>query len=236
LSGQDLQSIRRFFLGKRVLYYKLLNPFPEVSFLSGIDSGFFALNIALNYRHLKFRQPGGTIHNLQGKNPGGAQPVQRQMIKQGGLILGAGNTDDFWMPEQLKTVAEQQGYYRNEIVKGITFDNLRQIIKQDHTALVAFDVDTQGNPGCYGGANAHWAVVVGYGVYHDGDIYVVATHSWGNFYTWKLETLVQSNSQLLHLPQSLQQQAVANGQQTTSPAASSIKLNAVRNTMFVPIF
>ena len=236
MAGQDLQSIRRNFLGKQVLYYKLLNPFPEVSFLSGIDSGFFALNIALNYRHLKFRQPTGTIHNLQGNNPGQAQPVQRQMIRQGGLILGAGQVDEFWTPEQIKSLAEQQGYYKSEIIDGVSFDNIREIIKQDHTALVAIDVDTQGNPGCYGGANAHWAVIIGYGVYHSGEIQVIATHSWGGFYSWKLETLQQSNSQLLNLPKSSVSAAVANGPVPNNPPSATISLNGIRGRMFVPIF
>jgi len=232
VAGQDLKSVKRFFLGKHVFYYKLLNPFPETNFLSGIDSGFFALNIAMNYRSNKFRDPMGTL-NMQAGVFGPISPIQRQMAPQGGMILGVGSSDDFWTPDQLRDAAKGGSYLKSEVVQGINFDNIKDLVKNDHVALLAFDVDTHGNPGTYGGVNAHWAVVVGYGIFHDGSKYLITTHSWGGFYIWSMEQLIQSNTQLLNLPQVGQTQALINGPVLSNPPAASLSLNVVRDKMVV---
>jgi hypothetical protein len=230
LAGQDLRSAKRFFLGKHVFYYKLLNPFPETGFLSGIDSGFCALNIAMNYRHNKFRDPSSPL-SMGATTPGPVTPIQRQMIPKGGIILGIGSSDEFWTPTQVCDAAKSNNYQKSEVIQGINFDNIKELIKNDHVALVAFDVDTLGNPGSYSGANAHWAVIVGYGIFHDGSKYLIATHSWGGFYIWSLDQLVYSNSQLLNLPQTMQTQVVANGPVLSNPPPQSICLNVVRDKM-----
>lgn len=234
MAGKDLQTVKRFFLGKHVFYYKLLNPFPQVGFLSGIDSGFFALNIAMTYRHNKFREPAPTLASLNNNIPGVNSPVQRQMAQKGGLILGAGTTDDFWTANQLLKAAKGNNYKRSVIIEDLTFEKIKDFTKQDHVLLVAFDVDAQGNPGSYGGANVHWAVIVGHGVYNDGTNYVIATHSWGGFYIWSMDELTQSNCQLLNLPQSSQAQMVGNGV-PTAPLNNPpmLTLNEVRNKFIV---
>lgn len=234
MAGKDLQTVKRFFLGKHVFYYKLLNPFPSVGFLSGVDSGFFALNIAMTYRHNKFREPAPTLASLNTNVPGVNSPVQRQMAQKGGLILGAGTTDDFWTANQLVQVAKGINYNRSIVIEDLTFEKIKDFSKQDHVLLVAFDVDAQGNPGSYGGANVHWAVIVGHGVFNDGTSYVIATHSWGGFYIWSMEELVQSNCQLLNLPQNNQNQLIVNGGPTV-PASTTqtFSLNEVRNRFVV---
>ena len=233
MAGQDLKSAKRFFLSKQCFYYRLLNPFPETGFLSGIDSGFFALNIVMNFRNLKFREPKGTL-NMAAHVPGVVTPIQRQLFPQGGMVLGVGSSEDFWTPDQLNEVARSGGYLKSGVIQGVDFETIKKLVNSDQAVLVAFDVDSQGNPGCYGGANAHWAVIVGYGIFNDGRRYIIATHSWGGFYVWTFEQLCQSNTQLLMLPQSSQQTAVANG--PAIPAASqkqAVSLNEVRNKLVV---
>lgn len=56
--------------------------------------------------------------------------------------------------------------------------NLYEVLDAGHPAIVAFDVDYNGNPTTTGGARAHYAVIQGY--FDDGDKrYLVARHGWG---------------------------------------------------------
>jgi hypothetical protein len=137
------------------------------------------------------------------------------------------------MPDEICNAAKANNYSKSEVVQGISFDSIKELVKNDQTAIVAYDVDTQGNPGHYAGVNVHYAVIVGYGIFHDGSKYLITTHSWGGFYIWSLEQFIQSNMQLLNLPQSNQVQVASNGSVTTNATSQSVSLNVVRDKMIV---
>lgn len=59
-----------------------------------------------------------------------------------------------------------------------SLDTLYKVLDAGHPAIVAFDVDYNGNPTTTGGARAHYAVIQGY--FDDGaKRYLVARHGWG---------------------------------------------------------
>lgn len=236
MSHSSLRDVKRQLSGKHVFYFKLLEPFPEVTYLSGVDCGFFALNIVMEYRNHKFGDPRGTLTKLkpfvQPASVAGVHPL-RNMQMQGSFVLGGGSYDQFWTPLQIKKTAFEQGYHHTEICEELSFDNISQIIKKGYAPMVAIDVDAKGNPGAYSGTNAHWAVLLGFGSHKDGEQFVVATHSWGGFYIWPLTALKQSNAQLIQIPQAVQSAAqVANGSHTAA-TIPGVSLSGVRNKILV---
>jgi hypothetical protein len=100
--------------------------------------------------------------------------------------------------------------------------------------MVAIDVNAHGDPGCYGGVNAQWSVILGFAIFKDGSKAIVATHSWGGFYLWNIDAVVQSNIQLLSLPAHTAQKQLVNS--TAAPVSAStaaVSLNEVRNKLVV---
>ncbi|MFZ9886211.1 MAG: C39 family peptidase [Myxococcota bacterium] len=100
--------------------------------------------------------------------------------------------------ERILDVAQQRGYtavgemftgrhlaetaahfgYKASIHERATLDDLYAVLDKGHPAIVAFDVDFNGNPTARGGDRAHYAVVEGY--FDDGgERYLVAKHGWG---------------------------------------------------------
>ncbi len=96
---------------------------------------------------------------------------------------------------ELAALAEYFGY-RAEVHDHCSLNTILVAIDQKHPALVAFDVDDDGNPGDFGGNNAHWAVLQAH-FEDDGTRYLVASHAWsGGEYVWKAEDLLRSVGQL----------------------------------------
>jgi len=59
-----------------------------------------------------------------------------------------------------------------------TLEDLYKVLDAGHPAIVAFDVDYNGNPKVAGGDRAHYAVIQGY--FDDGgERYLIARHGWG---------------------------------------------------------
>ena len=97
--------------------------------------------------------------------------------------------------DQLASLAQQFGY-KTSVDTSLTLGDLKACIARGHPALVAFDVDHEGNPGLYNGGRAHWCVVEGT-FQKDGEDYVVATHGWeGKEYVWRAQDLLASAAQL----------------------------------------
>ena len=102
---------------------------------------------------------------------------------------------EMFYADQLASLAQQFGY-KTSVDTSLTLGDLKACIARGHPALVAFDVDHEGNPGLYNGGRAHWCVVEGT-FQKDGEDYVVATHGWeGKEYVWRAQDLLASAAQL----------------------------------------
>lgn len=115
--------------------------------------------------------------------------------------------------ERILDVAKQQGYtavgemftgrhlaetaahfgYKASIHEHATLDDLYAVLDQGHPAIVAFDVDFNGNPTARGGERAHYAVIEGY-FDEGGHRFLVAKHGWGyeKDHVWRAEDFDRS--------------------------------------------
>jgi hypothetical protein len=100
---------------------------------------------------------------------------------------GAGFTalGEMFTARQLAKTAAHFGYTA-AIHEDATLDALYEVLDKGRPAIVAFDVDRNGNPGDYGGQRAHYAVIEGY-FDDDGERYLIAKHGWGvqSDHVWK---------------------------------------------------
>lgn len=233
MAKQTLQQLKKILVGKNVFLFRLLDPFPHVDYLSGVDNGYFAANIAMAYRHFKFKEPAGTLTKFSPASPISiTAPSFRNVMPLGGIVLGNGSTDDFWTAEQIRQVATKHGYGRSEIHHGVSFDAIKDLISQQHAVVAAFDANAHGDPGCYGGANAQWCVILGFAIFKDGSKSIIATHSWGGFYLWNIDAFAQSNIQLLSLPAQVSQKQLVNSSPTPAViSTTAVSLNEVRNKL-----
>lgn len=146
------------------------------------------------------------------KNPGNKNPLVRaedsvrwdshslapdtdQRLLDVARASGFTTQGEMFYAEQLAELARKFGYQAS-VKSGMTLDDIKACIDRDRPALIGFDVDSQGNPGLFGGKRAHWAVVEGY-FQKDGVDYLVATHGWtGKEYVWKAADFMASVNQL----------------------------------------
>jgi hypothetical protein len=88
--------------------------------------------------------------------------------------------------------------YQAVVHEDFTLDVLLEAVSRQRPCLAGFDVDDDGNPGEFGGKNAHWAVIESH-FEKDGERFLVASHAWsGGEYIWRAEEFMRSASQLLH--------------------------------------
>ncbi len=78
---------------------------------------------------------------------------------------------------QLAKTAAHFGYTA-AIHEEATLEDLYQVLDRGRPAIVAFDVDRNGNPADFGGQRAHYAVIEGY-FDEGGERFLVAKHGWG---------------------------------------------------------
>ena len=57
-------------------------------------------------------------------------------------------------------------------------NDIYDVVDAGHPAIVAFDVDYNGNPTAAGGDRAHYAIIQGY-FDDNGERYLIARHGWG---------------------------------------------------------
>jgi hypothetical protein len=109
--------------------------------------------------------------------------------------LGFTTQGEMFTSDQLGQLADAFGY-QHKTHEDAGLKEIRASLDRGHPALVAFDVDFEGNPGLYKGMRAHWAVIEGR-YKKDGVEYLVATHGWtGKEYVWRASDLEQSMRQL----------------------------------------
>lgn len=111
------------------------------------------------------------------------------------LALGYTTRGEMLNASELAALAKHFGYQAT-VHDDVTLEGILRVLDAKHPTLVAFDVDDDGNPGAFGGQNAHWAVLQAH-FEDDGVRYLVATHAWsGGEYVWKAEELLRSIEQL----------------------------------------
>lgn len=101
---------------------------------------------------------------------------------------------------QAEFVAETATHfgYEASLHTEATLDDLYRVLDAGHPAIVAFNVDMNGEAGTPdSGARAHYAVIEGY-LDHEGERYVVAKHSWSKTedHVWKASDFLASWSNL----------------------------------------
>lgn len=84
---------------------------------------------------------------------------------------------EMFTAQDLAATAAHFGY-QSSTHHEATLDDLYRVLDAGHPAIVAFDVDYNGNPTVVGGDRAHYAVIQGY-FDEGGTRYLVARHGWG---------------------------------------------------------
>lgn len=147
----------------------------------GPTCGLYALGMVLDFWHEKDpKNPTALVQDKdlggQGKNYNFAPTTSERILD---YARGAGYTalGEMFTARQLAQTAAHFGYTAS-VHEDATLDALYAVLDKGHPAIVAFDVDYNGNPGDYGGQRAHYAVITGY--FDDGgERYLVARHGWG---------------------------------------------------------
>ncbi len=123
------------------------------------------------------------------------QPDTHRRLFDVAKARGYTTQGEMFYADQLAALARSFGY-RATVKDDLTLDDIKDTLSRNHPALIAFDVDFQGNPGLYGGKRAHWAVVEGH-FEKEGVDYLVATHGWtGKTYAWRASDFLASIAQL----------------------------------------
>jgi hypothetical protein len=105
------------------------------------------------------------------------EPTTDERILDHATRAGFTAQGEMFTARQLGQTAAHFGYTAS-VHDGASLDDLYRVLDAGHPAIVAFDVDRNGNPGDFGGQRAHYAVIEGY-FDQDGERYLVAKHGWG---------------------------------------------------------
>jgi hypothetical protein len=114
------------------------------------------------------------------------EPTTHERILDVAQAKGFTSQGEMFTASQLAATARHFGYEATTH-KSATLDDLYKVLDAGHPAIVAFDVDYNGNPTSKeGGQRAHYAVIQGY-FDDNGTRYLVARHGWGvqKDHVWK---------------------------------------------------
>jgi len=146
----------------------------------GPTCGLYALGMVMDSWHAKDPQaPTVFVREEDSASPKQHNYPPTSPERMLGYAQGQGFTQlgEMFSAEKLAATAAHFGYQAS-LHEDVGLDRLYAILDKGHPALVAFDVDWNGNPGDSGGLRAHYAVIEGY-LDLDGQRYVVAKHGWG---------------------------------------------------------
>jgi len=147
----------------------------------GPTCGLYALGMVMDAWHTKDPKNATALVQEADKKGKGKQYTQdptsnEQML---GLAKEKGFTavGEMFTASELAATARHFGYDASTH-EDATLDDLYKVLDAKHPAIVAFDVDYNGNPTVAHGARAHYAVIQGY--FDDGGKrYLIARHGWG---------------------------------------------------------
>jgi hypothetical protein len=167
----------------------------------GPTCGLYALGMVLDAWHLKDPKNQTAIvqdQDLRGKGKQySLQPTTHERILDVAIAKGFTSMGEMFTARQLAATARHFGYTNTTTHEHATLDDLYKVLDAGHPAIVAFDVDYNGNPADYGGERAHYAVIQGY--FDDkGQRYLVARHGWAvqEDHVWKASDFQKSWSAL----------------------------------------
>ena len=174
-------------------------PVPQRVQIGG-TCGLYALGMVMDYWH-EMNSSNPTVlvsdHDVEGR---GIQfnfdPTSQERILNYVEVAGFTREGEMFDAADLAKTAVHFGY-RASYYPHATLNDIYRMLDQKHPAIVAFDVDDQGNPGLFQGERAHYAVLEGYFDYHQ-TRYIIARHGWGKKtdYVWKANDLFASMKNL----------------------------------------
>jgi len=147
----------------------------------GPTCGLYALGMVMDAWHKKDPSNKTALVTAQDKSGLGEQYTQEpnddRFIMDVAKQQGYTAVGEMFTAEGIASTARQFGY-QAKTHHECSLDDLYKVIDAGHPAIVAFDVDYNGNPVSEGGARAHYAIIQGY-LDDNGERYLVARHGWG---------------------------------------------------------
>ena len=147
----------------------------------GPTCGLYALGMVMDAWHIY--DPDNQTALVQQKDQDGFGKQYTQSPTDNRFILDVARNKGFtavgemFTAKDLAATAKEFGY-RAKTHHHATLDDLYQVIDAGHPAIVAFDVDYNGNPCASEGTRAHYAIIQGY-FDDNGERYLIARHGWG---------------------------------------------------------
>ncbi len=162
----------------------------------GPTCGLYALGMVMDFWHAK--DAANPTALVQDRDLGGRgkqftlEPTTSERILTVAKELGFTALGEMFTARQLAKTAEHFGYVATTH-EDATLDDLYRVLDAGHPAIVAFDVDYNGDPADFGGDRAHYAIIQGYFDALDGRM-LVARHGWGvqEDHVWSAERFDQS--------------------------------------------
>lgn len=165
---------------------------------SGPTCGLYALGMVLDYWDLHDRanlNPLVSTDDLYRPGSYTRPPDTEARLFDTAVAAGFTTQGEMFYADQLAELARKFGYHAR-VRENFTLEDVHACLRKKHPVLIAFDVDSDGNPAKLGGKRAHWAVIeaklrVG------NEERLIATHAWkGADYEWRASDLIASSYQL----------------------------------------
>jgi hypothetical protein len=147
----------------------------------GPTCGLYALGMVLDFWHGKdATNPSPLVSDADLGGRGkqyNFEPTTDERILDYAKDAGFTAVGEMFTARQLAETGAHFGYTA-AIHEDATLEKLYEVLDAGHPAIIAFDVDRNGNPGDSGGQRAHYAVIEGY--FDDGgERFLIAKHGWG---------------------------------------------------------
>jgi hypothetical protein len=162
----------------------------------GPTCGLYALGMVLDFWHGKdAKNPAPLVRDSDVGKKGeryNYEPTTDERVLDYAKQAGFTALGEMFTARQLAKTGAHFGYTAS-IHEDATLDKLYEVLDAGHPAIVAFDVDWNGNPGDSGGQRAHYAVIEGY-FDEGGERFLVAKHGWGvqKDHVWRAEDFDRS--------------------------------------------
>lgn len=150
----------------------------------GPTCGLYALGMVMDFWHAKDAKNAAPLVRDEDLSAAGGKgkhynftPTTDERVLDYAQQAGFTALGEMFTARQLAKTAAHFGYTAS-VHEDATLEALYDVLDKGRPAIVAFDVDYNGNPADYGGQRAHYAVIEGY-FDEDGERYLVAKHGWG---------------------------------------------------------
>lgn len=174
-------------------------PVPHRKQIGG-TCGLYALGMVMDAWHARDpRHPTALVQPEDRGAPQGAfrhfnfEPTDPRMMLDVAKEAGLTAKGELYQAEFVAETAARFGYQASLRTEA-TLDDLYAVLDAGHPAIVAFNVDMDGDAGTPdAGARAHYAVIEGH-FEHEGERYLIAKHSWSKTEdrVWRAEDFAAS--------------------------------------------